>query len=156
MGQSSVQCTFVSGLETLYVAGCIILLHSHLLAQRLGSHSINNAIANLKTQTQMCEQTSGNVIVSFLPCCTCFACCLRLSFTVSGSTLFHSAAMQRNTSAPPFSTWQHTHTHTLFIDICYNDSFVFHRTSVATDLQQTLILGEVSQHSQLQLGIICC
>lgn len=43
--------TFVSGLETLYVAGRVILLHSHLLPQRLGSHPIDNAIANLQRHT---------------------------------------------------------------------------------------------------------
>ena len=111
--------TFVSGLETLYVAGCIILLHSHLFPQRLGSHPVNDTVTNLQRQTHIMSHVTHTRthtlvsfpfqvhvcgFVSFLPR-TCFACCLKLSFTVSGSILFHSAAMQRNTSAPPFRTW---------------------------------------------------
>lgn len=42
--------TFVSGFETLNVACCIILIHSHLLPQRLCSHPVDDAIANLQTQ----------------------------------------------------------------------------------------------------------
>lgn len=114
--------TFVSGLETLYVAGCVILLHSHLLPQRLGSHSVDNAIANLQRPIHAVREKWDyhwecmcvHVIFSSLPGCTCFACCLRLSFTDSGSTLFHSAAMQRNTSAPPFNTWRHAQFHNSF------------------------------------------
>lgn len=42
--------TFVSGFETLNVASRIILLHSHLLPQRLRSHPVDNAITDLQTQ----------------------------------------------------------------------------------------------------------
>lgn len=83
---------------------------------------------------------------------TCFACCLRLSCTDSGSTFFHSAAMQRNTSAPPFSTLaahsasvSHLLTILFIILFCYT-----------ADLQEALILREVSQHSQFQLRVISC
>lgn len=39
--------TFVSGLEALDVAGGIVLVHLHLLPQRLGSHAVNDAVADL-------------------------------------------------------------------------------------------------------------
>lgn len=52
--------TFVSGLETLYVAGRVILLHSHLLPQRLGSHPIDNAIANLQRPMHVTQLSSEN------------------------------------------------------------------------------------------------
>ncbi len=111
--------TFVSGLETLYVAGCVILLHSHLLPQRFGSHPIDNAIANLQWRIHAHYQWEFMLVhvistVSVSPGYTCLACCLRLSFTDSRSTFFHSAAIQRKTSAPPFSTWWHAQFHYIF------------------------------------------
>lgn len=40
--------TFVSGFEAFDVAGSIILVHLHLLSQRLGSHAVYDAVANLR------------------------------------------------------------------------------------------------------------
>lgn len=61
-------CTFVSGLETLYIAGGVILLHPHLLPQRLGSHPIDDAIANLQRPNT---------------CNTCVNACVSMSSSLS-------------------------------------------------------------------------
>lgn len=42
------QLTSVSGLEGLDVACCLILLHSHLLPQRLRSHSVDDTVTDLQ------------------------------------------------------------------------------------------------------------
>lgn len=43
------QLTSVSGLEGLDVTCCLILLHSHLLPQRLCSHSVDDTVTDLQT-----------------------------------------------------------------------------------------------------------
>lgn len=43
------QLTSVSGLEGLNVTCCFILLHSHLLPQRLSSHSVDDTVTDLQT-----------------------------------------------------------------------------------------------------------
>lgn len=63
--------TFVSGLETFYVAGSIIFFHSHLLTQALGSHTIYNAIANLQSHVHTDEINSVNTCMSMLLSVSC-------------------------------------------------------------------------------------
>lgn len=94
-------------------------------------------------------------VYPFQPSCTCFACCLRLSFTDSGSTLFHSAAMQRNTSAPPFSTWWTCKVHNLSLHIVFFPltRFKFHWPAGDADpLRDELALSTPAGSNQLLIS----
>lgn len=55
--------TFVSGLEAFDVAGGVILVHLHLLSQRLGSHAVDDAVADLHRakHSSVSAVSSGNV-----------------------------------------------------------------------------------------------
>lgn len=147
------QHTSVSGFEGLYVARGVLLLHSHLLPQRLCSHSVDDTVANLQRAAHRVNGTRARTVLMAFPSsgCTCLACCLRLSVTESGSTFFHSAAMQRKTSAPPFSTWGERF---VVVKNLFTQRSQPALAAGAADLQQTLVLGQMSQHSQLQLRII--
>lgn len=61
------QHTSVSGFEALYVARGVLLLHSHLLPQRLCSHSVDDTVANLQRAAHRVNGTRARTVLMAFP-----------------------------------------------------------------------------------------
>lgn len=61
------QHTSVSGFEGLYVARGVLLLHSHLLPQRLCSHSVDDTVANLQRAAHRVNGTRARTVLTASP-----------------------------------------------------------------------------------------